>query len=79
MSPLAAIGNLFYRKNHQRFESHRSRLRRAFKRRRGFTLEPLEPRLLMSADLAYAAGGNTATDLTLTYAAASNQYQLLDS
>lgn len=65
MSPLAAIAKFFYSKNHQRAESHRSRLRRAYKRRRGFSLEPLEQRLLMSGDPLVFAAGEVASDVTV--------------
>ena len=38
------------------------------------TLEPLEPRVLLAADLSFGA----ATDLTLQYASLANEYQLID-
>ena len=45
--------------------------------RRKVLLEPLEPRLLLSADLSYTMTG-TSEDLTIKYDSALDQLQLLD-
>src|SRR5574341_1433064 len=49
ISPLASLARFFSSKNGQRSEAHRARFRRALKRRSSFTVEPLEPRLLLDA------------------------------
>ena len=41
--------------------------------------EPLEPRLLLSAELFYLDSGNTDTDLTLNFDETASEYQLLTS
>ncbi|HEU5192826.1 MAG TPA: hypothetical protein VFX14_24355 [Methylomirabilota bacterium] len=50
MSPLTAIAKALIRRNHQRAESHRARVRRALASRRSvLDIEALEPRLLLDA------------------------------
>jgi Ca2+-binding RTX toxin-like protein len=60
MTALAALLKSFQSKSHARAASRRARLRRANDNRRKFRVEPLEPRLLLSADLTGQAAALTA-------------------
>src|SRR5688572_16349265 len=55
MSLSAACLRILQNKNQQRVEARRRRLLRAFQKQRGFSLHPIEPRLLLSADDPVAA------------------------